>query len=128
MRELGVTASCRSDILLALSEACTNVVEHSSDEHPYEVQLGIDEQQCTIHVRDPGSDFDPEHHAATREGAVDLDRDVDLDAEAGRGIGLMRALVDDLRFAAQPEDAMVVHLYKELEFVEGHPVHERLGT
>lgn len=118
MDELGVLPSCRDDILLALTEACTNVVDHSDDAHQYEVRLVLDEQRCTIQVKDAGGGFD---HASR------TDREpVDVDAEEGRGIALMQALVDRVSFVSEPREGTVVNLYKELVFEDGHPVSERL--
>ena len=118
MSELGVEPGCKGDVLLALTEACTNVIDHSDDAHQYEVQLMLDERRCTIQVKDGGGGFD---HAARDEG-----RTVDLSAEEGRGIDLMNALVDKVSFVSEPCEGTIVNLYKELEFVDGHPVRERL--
>ena len=116
MQELGVAASCRSDILLALTEACTNAIDHSADGHEYQVDLKLDEERCTIQVRDEGVGFD-----TSRSGRV-----IDLDAEAGRGIDMMHALVDRVSFVSEPCEGTVVSLSKDLDFVDGHPVRERL--
>jgi len=117
MGELGVLDSCRSDIVGALTEACTNVVDHSSDDHPYEVTITLDEARCSIRIIDPGSEADVSSLGPQA---------IDLDAETGRGISLMRALVDNVRFTREPDDGMVVHLTKQLEFDEHHPVREHL--
>ena len=119
MGELGVTRGCRSDIGVALTEACTNVIDHSSDDHPYEVKIILDETRCAIRVIDPGSEADV---------ALLLPKDIDLDAEAGRGIALMNALVDKVSFTREARDGMVVHLTKELEFNEGDPARAKLRT
>ena len=118
MQELGVAPGCKSDILLALTEACTNVIDHSDDAHQYEVHLMLNEQRCRIQVKDEGAGFD---HAGR-----DDSRTVDLSAEEGRGIDLMHALVDRVSFVSEPQEGTIVSLYKELEFVDGHPVRERL--
>lgn len=118
MEELGVEPGCKGDILLALTEACTNVIDHSDDGHQYEVHLVLDEHRCTIQVKDEGGGFD---HVARDEGRV-----LDLSAEEGRGIDLMHALVDRVSFISEPREGTIVNLYKELEFVDGHPVRERL--
>lgn len=131
--ELGVTDSCRSDILLAMTEACTNVVEHCSAERTYEVDINLDEERCVISIRDPSNTFDVEEAAAKRVSRTTTHDNV---AEAGRGLDLMHALVDDVRFvtdAGAHADAdadhgpgMVVVLCKDLEFDESHPVRRRL--
>ncbi|HEX7165963.1 MAG TPA: ATP-binding protein [Acidimicrobiales bacterium] len=116
LQELGVASQCKSDILLALTEACTNVIDHSGGSHDYQVDLKLDEARCTIRVRDEGAGFDVDDTQGT----------VDLTAEAGRGIDLMNALVDRVSFVSEPCEGTIVNLYKELEFEEGHPVRERL--
>src|SRR5687767_14378485 len=71
LEEVGVRAECLSDISLALTEACTNVLDHVTDAgEAYEVHIGIDDERCTIRVKDagPGFDFD----ARTSEPRVDL--------------------------------------------------------
>jgi serine/threonine-protein kinase RsbW len=115
MTELGVVDGCRGDILLALTEACTNVVDHSVDGHDYIVQLMLDERRCTIDVKDEGQGFELDHKPP----------DLDL-AENGRGIDLMHALVDKVSFTFEPQAGTIVHLYKNLEFVDDHPVRDRL--
>lgn len=106
LKDLGVAETCRDDIRLAVTEACTNVLKHTHDgPDTYEVALEITNGTCAIHVADSGSGFD-----------AALARGVALgDAESGRGIHLMRAVVDDVRFASKSETGTVVHLEKTLE-------------
>ena len=121
LEEVGVRPECLSDISLALTEACTNVLDHVTDAgEAYEVRISIDDERCIIRVKDAGAGFD---FAARANGPR-----VDGDAESGRGIELMRELVDRVRFTLVPEDGMIVHLEKELEFDEGHPVRQRLAA
>jgi serine/threonine-protein kinase RsbW len=118
LETVGVLDSCLSDISVALTEACTNVLDHVTDAGTaYEVHIGIDDERCIIRVKDTGPGFD--HEARTNEPAVDLT------AESGRGLGLIRELVDRVKFTSVPEDGMIVHLEKELEFDEDHPVRKR---
>lgn len=116
--EVGVRRGCVSDISLALTEACTNVLDHVAEGgSAYEVHIGIDDTRCTIRVKDTGAGFDYE----ATSGAV-----IDLTAESGRGLSLIRALVDRVQFTSVPEDGTIVHLEKELEFDEDHPVRRRM--
>jgi serine/threonine-protein kinase RsbW len=125
LTELAVTRTCRGDILLAMTEACTNVIEHSDDDHPYEVSISFDTERCTVRVTDPGSTADTSRLDRSRQPRTDVD--ADLTADSGRGISLMQALVDKLQFESVPHDGMVVHLCKELEFDEASPVRARLA-
>jgi serine/threonine-protein kinase RsbW len=78
-----------ADIELALTEACSNVLRHSEAGSEYEVRLEINLDTVVIAVQDmgPGVPQDVRDRMAA-----------DDDAETGRGIPLMRALVDNLSF------------------------------
>jgi serine/threonine-protein kinase RsbW len=112
LRELGVEAECVGDIEVALTEACTNVLEHSEAGNEYEVQVQLGESDCVIRVVDQGRGFDAE---APVQRAADH-------SENGRGITLMHALVDRVKFESRPEEGTIVHLEKALMYVEGAPV------
>jgi serine/threonine-protein kinase RsbW len=119
LTEVGVRADCLEDISLALTEACTNVLDHATDSgDAYAVQIGIDDERCTIRVKDAGIGFD--FDARTREPRVEET------AESGRGLELIRSLVDRVKFTSVEEEGMIVHLEKELAFDEDHPVRQRL--
>ena len=119
LNEVGVGESCQSDISIALTEACTNVLDHASrDGEAYEVHIAIDAERCTIRVKDGGIGFDAE--------ARELTPKADATAESGRGIDLIRALVDRVKFISKPEEGVIVHLEKELEFDDDHPVRKHL--
>ena len=106
--DLGVEDSCVSDIELAVTEACTNVLQHAHGTvDVYETTVEISDSDCTIRVIDSGEGFD-----ASAEGRGDH---ID-EAESGRGIFLIRALVDNVRFISRPEDGTIVHLEKNLVF------------
>ena len=113
MEVLGVDAESCDDILLAVSEACTNVLDHARDGDDYRVSCGIDEGMCVIQVIDEGHGFDAELLGRT---------DAETDAEAGRGIQLMRALVDNIRFENHPREGTIVHLEKQLHWHDDAPI------
>lgn len=106
LRALGVDESCADDIALAQTEACTNVVQHSGPGDQYEMRIEISKDRCTISVIDTGQGFDL--------GAM-VDQS-DLGAVRGRGIQLMRALVDDVHFVSEAEEGTAVRLQKRLVF------------
>jgi serine/threonine-protein kinase RsbW len=106
MEKLGVERNCLSDIEVALSEACTNVIQHSGPGDEYEVRVSLDEATCVISVVDTGHGFD----------STTLADVSDLSAERGRGVELMRALVDNVRFESKPTEGTIVHLEKELVY------------
>lgn len=105
--EIGVKRACVSDVELAVTEACANVVEHSAGDDVYRVEVKVTPTQCEIRVVDTGHGFDFESLGA-REPSTDADR--------GRGVALMKMLVDSIDFRSEPESGTIVHLVKTLEF------------
>lgn len=105
--EIGVDRDCVGDVELAITEACANVIEHTREDDQYEVHIAIEPNRCEIRVIDTGRGFDHE--------ALGLDMTSET-AEGGRGIQLMRALVDGIHFTSVPEAGTVVHLVKHLDF------------
>ena len=110
--EMGVTTACANDVEIALTEACANVVQHATAEDEFEITLAIGDDECEIRVVDTGHGFDADSHGHG---------DTDHFAEAGRGIQLMRALVDRIAFTSEPEHGTVVHLVKTLAFENRPP-------
>lgn len=97
------------DIRVALSEACTNAVRHAVGTSEYTVRFAVAADGCEVEIVDLGPGFDPNG----RSGAV-------ADAETGRGLMLMRALVDDLEFI-RSEDTTRVRLVKRWDDLELFP-------
>ncbi|WP_018654547.1 ATP-binding protein [Actinomadura flavalba] len=104
LRDVGATEDCVDELLLALSEGCTNAVQHASGASGYEVVARIDGGVCVLEITDFG--------AAT--GETSLTGETDQMAESGRGLRIMRALVDDLTIDSSPDRGTVVHLRKRL--------------
>jgi serine/threonine-protein kinase RsbW len=114
LRGLGVSEACIGDILVAISEACTNVVQHADSTSHYEVTVAVEGPQCVLKVVDRGRGFDDEPA-----------KNVHPDSESGRGIKIMKALVDDVSFHSRPESGTVVYLQKRLSWKEGSPLRPR---
>ncbi len=112
MGVLGVDERCQHDLEVALTEACTNVLTHSGPGDDYEVAVSIDDASCVIEVIDRGHGFDSASLGFS---------DAAPTAEQGRGIQLMRALVDHVSFASKPEAGTIVHLEKELTWHDESP-------
>ncbi len=111
LRAFGVSADSIHDVELAISEACANVIQHAVDSDGYEVSFELASDRCAITVIDRGEGFDA-------SGVRDQD---DVDAESGRGLSLMRALVDNLNFVSEPKIGAVVHMVKQLDYDNSHP-------
>ncbi|MGI5166463.1 ATP-binding protein [Spirillospora sp. CA-253888] len=104
LRGLGVSEDCVTDILVATSEACTNVVQHARSSGDYEVTGHVVDGSCRLRISDRGGGL---RQAGTPHGEDGL-------AESGRGIKIMRALMDDLDIDSAPDRGTVVHLRKRL--------------
>jgi serine/threonine-protein kinase RsbW len=116
LEELGVVSDEIGDVILALTEAAANVVKHSGADDQYEVHLVIENNTCEIRVVDSGRGFDSDSLGVIMAGPSE---------ERGRGMALMAALVDSVRFESRPEAGTIVHLVKDLELRPDGPL-ERL--
>jgi len=82
---------------LALSEACTNVIEHAyggQPGHHIDLQLDVDAERLTVRVRDTGRPFDPASYRPP---------DLSRAHESGYGVHLMRSIMDEVRYAPSEE-------------------------
>jgi serine/threonine-protein kinase RsbW len=117
--EVGVLEAISSDIEVALTEACANVLHHSGPGDAYDVSVGVGPDSCELRVVDVGHGFD--HATVQAESGTH-----DLNAERGRGLRLMRALVDRIELVSAPEEGTLVHLVKRLAFDESAPARRLL--
>jgi len=74
------------DLELAVSELVTNAIEHGDNAEPVEVAVGLDGDVLTVSVRSHGN---VSALAPTSEWEV-----AGFEAIAGRGLGIVRAVVD----------------------------------
>jgi serine/threonine-protein kinase RsbW len=142
LRELGVDDEAVADLLLAVTEACTNVLQHSGQGHRYEVVASISENGCLVEVVDSGAGFRPgrpgrgrltAHRGAlaahgpvtprgrlarVRRAAVSRAAQRALDAlpESGRGLAIMEACVDTVSLRTGPGRGTVVSLRKHIDW------------
>lgn len=132
---LGVDEECVSDLLLAVTEACTNVLRHAGPGSRYEVLVRINQNRCLLRVLDDGPGFalprlagrrSQSRRAPVRPGALRRRRpaetsDVSALPESGRGLAIMRACVDDVSLRSGPGRGTVVSLRKRIEWRENGP-------
>ncbi|GAB2859904.1 ATP-binding protein [Nocardioides pacificus] len=112
LRAFGVIDDDIDDVQLAITEACANVIDHAAETDTYDVKVELAADRCAITVVDSGAGFDEASVPATAEHS----------AEAGRGLTLMRALVDRLDFRDEPQSGAVVHMVKTLAYDATHPL------
>ena len=95
------------DILLAATEACTNVVLHAGRSAPaYTVAATVDNAACRGEVADSGLGWAPR-----RRG-----REPETLAESGRGFEIMQACVDAVTLRSTPGQGTHVVLDKRISW------------
>ena len=176
LRNLGVADECVGDILVAVTEACTNVLRHGGTARRYDVVASVGPSGCLVEVVDPGQGFGARAAAAgvrasgrsgtqsrrarrTQDGALGeparaqppvrgpqqaqqrhgalttsaagpcarLPRRLDDQAiarlpESGRGLQIMRALVDDVTMLSGPGRGTVVSMRKRVSWRSDAPL------
>jgi len=104
----GVESDCRADIGLALTEACANVVAHARDVDQYQVAITAEGQRCTIEVSDAGPQVvEPEELSRPMPGPR---------TESGRGLHIIRAVMDAAEVVAGPAGGVVIRMVKRLVY------------
>ncbi|MGH2779352.1 MAG: ATP-binding protein [Actinomycetota bacterium] len=121
MLNLGIDRRCVEDVEIVVTEACTNVLKHAEpDSADYEVEVSITHDSADIKIKDRGPGF--------HEGTQSHGRALDPTEEGGRGILLMRALVDRVEFLNDPASGTIVHLSKNLVLADGSLLDHRGPT
>ncbi len=91
MADAGTGSEQRSDVVLALDEACANVIRHAFPQGTagtIDVRVELTEEVVIVQVEDQGVGFDP-FEAPLRE--------VELDDLSGRGLRMMRQLMSSVQ-------------------------------
>jgi serine/threonine-protein kinase RsbW len=136
LRRLGLDEDCVADLLLAVTEACTNVLRHAGPGHRYEVVAHVSKSRCVLQVLDNGRGIEPSRIRVVRRPhlrrppvrPVPLLRrrargtDIAKLSESGRGMAIMRACVDDVSLHSGPGQGTVVLLRKRIEWRDDAPL------
>jgi serine/threonine-protein kinase RsbW len=109
LHTLGVTSDTRTDIALALTEACANVIQHAGEGDEYEVKASARDGRCVIEVVNTGNG----QPIAPPPGPVPAT------AEHGRGLKIIDAVVDNLRLTGNGREGTTVHFEKALDWEPG---------
>jgi serine/threonine-protein kinase RsbW len=148
LRRLGADEDGVADLLLAVTEACTNVIRHGrgGPGRRYEVMASLGESGCLVQVLNGRRRFDPavlprarrqawrsahypvrKHRWAVRPVVrkrigwrpPEDNQEIATLPESGRGLAIMRACVDDVTLSSGPGRGTVVSLQKRMEWREG---------
>lgn len=137
LNRLGVDENSVSDLLLAVTEACTNVLRHAGPGRKYEVVVKVGRNRCVLQVLDNGRGFEPARLRSTRRTQLrrppvrpvpllkrraSASADVAQLPESGRGMAIMRACVDDVSLRSGRGQGTVVQLRKRIALRDDAPL------
>jgi serine/threonine-protein kinase RsbW len=133
LRGLGVDEESVYDILLAATEACTNVLTHGGRKvRGYEVVTSLGAVGCQVEVADEGVGLAPGNPALSNpaeRGAPETQPDplqtpIAQLPESGRGLAVMRACVDNVTLDSRPGRGTVVTLRKRIRWPDDAPLRQ----
>ena len=122
LRGLGVDEESVYDIVLAATEACTNVLTHGGRRvRDYAVVTSLGAVACQVEVADDG--------VGLRRGPAEPEADpqqtpVAQLPESGRGLAIMRAFVDNVTLDSRPGHGTVVTLRKDIRWSTDAPLRQ----
>jgi serine/threonine-protein kinase RsbW len=152
LRDLGADDDGVADLLLAVTEACSNVVRHGGPGQRYEVLASVGRGGCEVQVVNSSRGLDADRrHGVQRRGmfpavpsaerirrrvsrpvtrrrshreapAVARDEMIAALPESGRGMAIMKACVDDVTLSSGPESGTVVSLQKRIAWRNDAPL------
>ena len=106
LRRSGLCQGCVDDILLAASEACSNAVEHGGSSDDYEVEVEVAPGWCELQVSHTGRA--PDTAALVQRFTSEHTPLPGPESESGRGILLMRYLMDEVDFSGEPRTTVIL--------------------
>ncbi|HEY1429900.1 MAG TPA: ATP-binding protein [Candidatus Tumulicola sp.] len=94
------------DIKLAVTEACTAVIQHENHGETIEIACETDPGALRLRVHDAGRHT----QGAPKSGPIDFDEA----RVAGLGVFLIRTLMDEVTYEVHPESGTDLHMVKRL--------------
>lgn len=111
-RDAGIPEVTVENIILAVDEACTNIIKHAyklSPEGEIIIKIDYDEEKFTVTIIDYGKSFDPD-----RVPLPDLQKYYREHRVGGLGMYLMKSLMDDVKYISIPGKYNQVLLSKNI--------------
>jgi serine/threonine-protein kinase RsbW len=111
-RAAGIPEAIVENIILAVDEACTNIIKHAyklSPEGEINIKVNYDENKFTITIIDYGKSFEPD-----RVPLPDLQKYYREHRVGGLGMYLMKSLMDDVKYSSVPGKYNQVRLSKKI--------------
>jgi len=150
LRGLGADEDGVAELLLAVTEACTNVLKHGGPGRSYEIVASVGRGGCLVQVLNTGRELRPGDipwvrwpvwlvpsgirvgrrtvrplspaRARRRHERGDRDEVIAMLPESGRGLAIMKACVDDVTLSSAPEQGTVVSLQKRIAWRNDAPL------
>lgn len=120
-RKAGLEEMALMDVAVAVEEACVNAIKHghqNDDNKPLRLQIKIDQQKLTVLVNDQGNGFDPKR--LDGQNAQEL---LARPKNSGRGILMMKMLMDEVHFERKNSKGMQVRMVKYLAIPQQKNIH-----
>jgi len=108
----GIQNATIDNIILAVDEACTNIIKHAyklSPQGEIIIRIDYDEEKFTITIIDYGKSFEPD-----RVPRPDLQKYYREHKVGGLGMYLMKSLMDDVEYTTIPGKYNQVLLSKNI--------------
>ena len=122
LRGLGADEESVYDLLLAATEACTNVLQHGGQEvRQYAVITSLGAVGCQVEVADEGVGT-ALRRTKWRRRPAGQETPVAQLPESGRGLAVMRACVDNVTLDTSPGRGTVVTLRKHITWSQDAPL------
>lgn len=110
LRAHGVPESMVTDVAIASTELINNAIVHGNKSNPDKtvtIEVSFTSTDLTVRVGDQGEGFNPQE-------IPDPLAEENLLREVGRGVFIVRSLMDELRYEPGPEGGTVVVARKNL--------------
>jgi serine/threonine-protein kinase RsbW len=110
--QVGMKPGITEDIILAVDEACTNIIKHAYKSYPdgeILLRLKYSDHKLTITIVDYGKSFHPENVPDP-----DLQKYYRQHRVGGLGMYLMKTLMDEVKYSSVPGKYNEVYLTKYL--------------
>jgi len=110
--EVSIPQDIAGDIVLAVDEACTNIIKHAYQYSPdgdIKIKLTYSDKKIVVEITDHGASFHPD--AVPKP---DLKKYFEEKRVGGLGMYLMKSLMDDIHYKSIPGKFNQVLLTKKL--------------
>ena len=112
VEEVNIPQDIAGDIVLAVDEACTNIIKHAYKFIPdgdITIKLKYSDKKITVEITDHGAPFSPDNVPTP-----DLKKYFEEKRVGGLGMYLMKSLMDDVHYESIPGKYNQVLLTKKI--------------